>query len=60
RDARDDPELVCKDPYDRGWLYAVRGAPDNDTLGVEAYLEMLGEKIDAMEEQPWKSPEMAQ
>ena len=59
-EALGDPELVCKDPYDRGWLYAVRGTPDGDTLDVETYLQQLGEKIDAMEEQPWKSPEMAQ
>ncbi|MEM1177029.1 MAG: glycine cleavage system protein H [Acidobacteriota bacterium] len=58
-EALNDPELVCKDPYDRGWLYAVRGRPEKDTLEVGAYLEMLGEKIDAMEDQPWKSPEMA-
>lgn len=55
-----DPELVCKDPYGEGWLYAVRGTPDENTLDVEAYLQQLGETIDAMEAQPWKAPEMAQ
>ncbi|MCG8457510.1 MAG: glycine cleavage system protein H [Holophagales bacterium] len=53
-----DPERVCVDPYGGGWLYALRGRPDAHCLDVEAYLELLGETIDAMEEQPWKSPEM--
>ena len=53
--ALEDIEKVCKDPYGEGWLYAVRGEPDPDTVGVEAYLEQLGETIDAMEEQPWRS-----
>ncbi len=53
--ALEDIEKVCKDPYGEGWLYAVRGEPDPDTVSVEAYLEKLGETIDAMEEQPWRS-----
>ncbi|MEM8961795.1 MAG: glycine cleavage system protein H [Acidobacteriota bacterium] len=50
-----DAEVVCKDPYGDGWLYAVRGNPDDDTVDVESYLRMLGETIDAMEDQPWKT-----
>lgn len=57
--ALDDIESVCKDPYGSGWLYAVRGAAGGETLDLEPYLELLGETIDAMEEQPWKSPELA-
>jgi len=54
-----DPELVCKDPYGSGWLYAVHGQPGAGTLDLDQYLAMLGETIDAMEEQPWKTPQMA-
>ena len=54
-EALDDVEKVCKDPYGSGWLYAVRGEPDPETVDVETYLEKLGETIDAMEEQPWRS-----
>lgn len=54
-EALDDVEKVCKDPYGSGWLYAVRGEPDPETVDVESYLEKLGETIDAMEEQPWRS-----
>lgn len=54
-EALEDIEKVCKDPYGSGWLYAVKGCPDPDTVDVEAYLEKLGETIDAMEEQPWRS-----
>ncbi len=53
--ALEDIEKVCKDPYGEGWLYAVRGEPDPDTVDVEAYLAQLGETIDAMEDQPWRS-----
>ena len=54
-EALDDVERVCKDPYGSGWLYAVRGEPDPDTVDVQSYLDKLGETIDAMEEQPWRS-----
>ena len=57
--ALEDAERVCKDPYGEGWLYAVRGTPGTGTLDVEQYLEMLGETIDSMEEQPWKAPRIA-
>lgn len=53
--ALDDVEKVCKDPYGSGWLYAVRGEPDPESVDVESYLGKLGETIDAMEEQPWRS-----
>lgn len=51
-----DAELVCKDPYGAGWLYAVRGEPGADSLDVDGYLRLLGETIDEMEKQPWKAP----
>ncbi|MEM8933803.1 MAG: glycine cleavage system protein H [Acidobacteriota bacterium] len=57
-DALGDPERVCKDPYGTGWLYAVRGTPDERTTDVEAYLRQLGETLDNMQEQPWRQGEM--
>ena len=56
--ALDDPELVCKDPYGDGWLYAVEGEPEEQALDVDGYLEMLGETIDQMEERPWQGGEL--
>ena len=56
--AFENAELVCSDPYGDGWLYAVRGTPDPQSTDVHAYLEMLGETIDQMEEKPWQRPEM--
>lgn len=58
--ALNDPELVCSDPYGDGWLYSIKGKPDPQAVDVEAYLQMLGETIDSMEEQPWKSPEIGE
>jgi len=51
-------EEICSDPYGEGWLYAVEGTPDPQSLPVEDYLELLGETIDQMEEKPWQTPEM--
>ena len=55
----EDVELVCKDPYGDGWLYAVRGEPDPQCTDVETYLERLGETLDTMEKEPWRTPGMA-
>ena len=50
--AGDNPELakdvtlVDRDPYDGGWLYAVRGAPDESSLDVEGYVNLLDTAID--------------
>jgi len=55
----EDPELVCKDPYGDGWLYAVRGTPDPQCTDVETYLERLGETLDSMENEPWRTPGLA-
>lgn len=57
--ALEDAELVCKDPYGDGWLYAVRGIPDPQCTDVETYLKRLGETLDTMEAQPWRTPGMA-
>ncbi|MEM6793772.1 MAG: glycine cleavage system protein H [Acidobacteriota bacterium] len=57
-DALQNAERICKDPYGAGWLYAVRGEPDEKTLDVETYLTQLGETIDEMEKEPWRTAEM--
>ncbi len=56
--ALDDAERICNDPYGEGWLYRIEGTPDPQTVDVHAYAELLGEKIDQMEERPWQAPEM--
>ncbi len=38
--------LVNQDPYDAGWLYAVRGEPGPDCLDVRGYARLLDETID--------------
>ena len=38
--------LVDKQPYAEGWLYAVRGTPDERCLDVNAYRDHLDRAID--------------
>ena len=38
--------LIDTTPYDAGWLYAVRGAPDAKCLDVQGYREHLDRTID--------------
>ncbi len=52
---REDPELICKDPYGDGWLFALRGTPDPKAVDVEGYVAQLHATIDKMLEQPWRS-----
>jgi len=42
------PDLVDSDPYDRGWLYEVRGRPGDDALDVHSYIGLLQATIDKM------------
>lgn len=42
------PELIDNDPYDQGWLYAVRGPLPNDLLDVAAYTGVLNATIERM------------
>ncbi len=49
-------ELICKDPYDKGWIYSVEGKPDSDAVDVHGYMEHLDATINKMLEKPWKSP----
>ncbi|MBI4264570.1 MAG: glycine cleavage system protein H [Acidobacteria bacterium] len=36
------------DPYGRGWLYAVRGRPDPQSVDVQGYIAILDATIDRM------------
>jgi glycine cleavage system H protein len=42
------PELMDSDPYDRGWLYQVRGSPGVDALDVTGYISVLDATIERM------------
>jgi glycine cleavage system H protein len=46
-----DPALLDRDPYDRGWLYRVRGRPTEPTMDVSQYIQQLDATIDRMLEQ---------
>jgi glycine cleavage system H protein len=41
-----DIELVSREPYDGGWLYEIRGAPDAKCLDVAGYRALLDSTID--------------
>ena len=40
--------LLDNAPYDRGWLYEVRGEPGSDCLEVQGYINLLDATIDRM------------
>lgn len=42
--------LTHSDPYGAGWLYAVEGEPEAGHLDVHAYISMLTETIDRLQE----------
>ena len=44
----DDPTLVDADPYDRGWLYEVRGEPDPGAVDAHGYAKLLDAVIDQL------------
>ena len=46
----EDTTLVDKDGYRSGWLYRVRGEPE-ETLDVHGYIQFLDETIDRVKEQ---------
>jgi glycine cleavage system H protein len=50
-DLEQDPALLDRDPYDRGWLYRVRGRPTELTLDVSHYIQQLDATIDRMLEE---------
>jgi glycine cleavage system H protein len=43
-----DACLVKSDPYEVGWLYAVRGRPEDDSLDADGYIALLHETIERM------------
>ena len=45
-----DACIVKSDPYEVGWLYSVRGEPEEDSMDVHGYVTMLGELIQKMQE----------
>ena len=44
----EDITLLESDPYRRGWLYAVNGQPEPETLDVNGYVAVLDVTIDRM------------
>lgn len=47
-----DVTLADTDPYNAGWLYSVRGAPDPGAIDVHGYMAMLDLTIDKMLKKP--------
>jgi len=43
-----DTTLIDKQPYGDGWLYEVRGAPEPNSMSVDAYTQLLDATIDKM------------
>ena len=43
-----DLRRVHKSPYDKGWIFAVRGAPGDDCVDTEGYASFLEATIDKM------------
>ena len=44
-------ELIAKEPYDAGWLYAIEGKPDSRCMDVHGYVGLLDATIYKMLEQ---------
>jgi glycine cleavage system H protein len=47
-EARARPGLTSSRPFDEGWLYSVRGAPDPAAVDVAGYVAHLDRTIDRM------------
>ncbi|MCB1228542.1 MAG: glycine cleavage system protein H [Verrucomicrobiales bacterium] len=43
-----DACIVRTDPYEVGWLYAVRGQPEAESLDVQGYISLLNATITRM------------
>lgn len=41
-------DAVMQDPYGKGWLYAVRGQPDAQSVDAVGYVNILDSTIDKM------------
>src|SRR6188474_2407424 len=44
----EDISLVDSAGYDAGWLYAVKGSPDPNSLDVQGYIKVLDATIDRL------------
>src|SRR6266498_4681494 len=44
-----DITLLDADPYERGWIYRVRGKPEPVSVDVQGYVEILDLTIDRMQ-----------
>ena len=44
----EDISLVDSAGYDAGWLYAVKGSPDPNSLDVNGYISVLDATIDKL------------
>ncbi|HSU67828.1 MAG TPA: glycine cleavage system protein H [Tepidisphaeraceae bacterium] len=51
-ESENETTVIDKDPYGKGWLYAVRGTPDPNSLTVEGYMQLLDATIDKMQDGP--------
>jgi glycine cleavage system H protein len=47
---RQDACIVRSDPYEQGWLYAVKGEPELGDLSAEEYIQLLDGTIKKMAE----------
>ena len=45
---REDACVVRTDPYEVGWLYAVKGQPEAESLDVQGYIDYLDGTIQRM------------
>ena len=52
-----DPTLLDRDPYDRGWLYRLRGRPTESAMDVSGYIQHLDATIDRMLEKSQQQTE---
>ncbi len=47
----EDACIVKTSPYEDGWLYAVRGEPEESSVDVHGYIEHLNKLINKMQEE---------
>lgn len=47
---KQDACIVRTDPYEQGWLYSVRGEPEEGSVDVHGYIELLDATIKRMAE----------
>ena len=48
---KQDACIVRSDPYEQGWLYAIRGEPEPESLDVQGYIDLLSATIHRMAEE---------